>query len=181
MRQSAGIAGTRTEATHPPALPPPRGRSFDGVHEHHGQRLEWTEGDVSGNEDAQVEESSHGSGGGGAQARLYRLYAKGPEHWVVTLADYYGSGGALSLSLLWLGINPATRQLMSYRCNARGLAGGVGDNPQRLRELASLAWATADELGEARARQRHPGREWADCLTDSRQCGPRPDWAGVLS
>ncbi len=33
---------------------------------------------------------------------------------------------------------------------------GVGDNPQRLRELASVAWATADELGEARARQRHP-------------------------
>ena len=33
---------------------------------------------------------------------------------------------------------------------------GVGDNPQRLRELASVAWATADEFGEARARQRHP-------------------------
>ena len=49
---------------------------------------------------------------------------------------------------------------------------GVGDNPQRLRELASVAWATADELGEARARQRHPGREWADCLTDSRQRSP---------
>ena len=33
---------------------------------------------------------------------------------------------------------------------------GLGDNPQRLRQLASVAWATADELGEARARQRHP-------------------------
>jgi hypothetical protein len=33
---------------------------------------------------------------------------------------------------------------------------GVGDNPQRLRELASVAWATADELGEARPGQRHP-------------------------
>ena len=33
---------------------------------------------------------------------------------------------------------------------------GVGDDPQRLRQLASVAWATADELGEARARQRHP-------------------------
>jgi hypothetical protein len=33
---------------------------------------------------------------------------------------------------------------------------GVGDDPQRLRQLASVAWATADELGEAQARQRHP-------------------------
>ena len=33
---------------------------------------------------------------------------------------------------------------------------GLGDNPQRLRQLASVAWATADELGEARTRQRHP-------------------------
>jgi hypothetical protein len=33
---------------------------------------------------------------------------------------------------------------------------GLGDNPQRLRDLASVALATADELGEARARQRHP-------------------------
>jgi hypothetical protein len=33
---------------------------------------------------------------------------------------------------------------------------GVGDDPQRLRQLASVAWATADELGEARAPQRHP-------------------------
>jgi hypothetical protein len=32
---------------------------------------------------------------------------------------------------------------------------GLGDNPQRLRELASVAFATA-ELGVARARQRHP-------------------------
>ncbi len=55
---------------------------------------------------------------------------------------------------------------------------GVGDNPQRLRELASVAWATADELGEARARQRHPGREWADCLTDSRQKEPPPRLGG---
>ena len=30
---------------------------------------------------------------------------------------------------------------------------GVGSNPQRLRELASVALATADELGEARARR----------------------------
>ena len=55
---------------------------------------------------------------------------------------------------------------------------GVGDNPQRLRELASVAWATADELGEARARQRHPGREWVDCLTDSRQKEPPPRLGG---
>jgi len=33
---------------------------------------------------------------------------------------------------------------------------GAGDDPQRLRQLVSVAWATADELGEARARQRHP-------------------------
>jgi hypothetical protein len=33
---------------------------------------------------------------------------------------------------------------------------GLGDKPQRLRELASVASATADELGEAQARQRHP-------------------------
>ena len=33
---------------------------------------------------------------------------------------------------------------------------GLGDNPQRLRELAAVAQATADELAEARARQRHP-------------------------
>lgn len=33
---------------------------------------------------------------------------------------------------------------------------GLGDNPQRLRQLASVAWASADELGEAGARQRHP-------------------------
>jgi hypothetical protein len=31
-----------------------------------------------------------------------------------------------------------------------------GRRPQRLRQLASVAWATADELGEAQARQRHP-------------------------
>ena len=33
---------------------------------------------------------------------------------------------------------------------------GLGESPQRLRELASVASATTDELGEARARQRHP-------------------------
>ena len=33
---------------------------------------------------------------------------------------------------------------------------GLGSDPQRLRELAAVAQATADELGEARARQRHP-------------------------
>jgi hypothetical protein len=33
---------------------------------------------------------------------------------------------------------------------------GVGDDPQRLRQLACIAWAAADEFGEARARQRHP-------------------------
>ena len=33
---------------------------------------------------------------------------------------------------------------------------GLGDNPQRLRELAAVAQATGDELEEAQARQRHP-------------------------
>ena len=33
---------------------------------------------------------------------------------------------------------------------------GLGKNPQRLRELADVALATADELEEAWARQRHP-------------------------
>ena len=55
---------------------------------------------------------------------------------------------------------------------------GVGDDPQRLRQLASVAWATADELGEARARQRHPAGSGADCLTDSRQWNPRPEVLG---
>jgi len=36
---------------------------------------------------------------------------------------------------------------------------GVGEDPQRLRQLASVVWATADELGEARARQATP-RGW---------------------
>jgi hypothetical protein len=33
---------------------------------------------------------------------------------------------------------------------------GLGSDPERLRELASVTQATADELGEAWARQRHP-------------------------
>jgi len=33
---------------------------------------------------------------------------------------------------------------------------GLGSDPQRLRELAAVAHASADELEEARARQRHP-------------------------
>ena len=33
------------------------------------------------------------------------------------------------------------------------------EDPQRLRQLASVVWATADELGEARARQATP-RGW---------------------
>jgi len=33
---------------------------------------------------------------------------------------------------------------------------GLGGDPQRLRDLAAVAWATAGELGEARARDRHP-------------------------
>ena len=35
-------------------------------------------------------------------------------------------------------------------------AADSASDPQRLRELAAVASATADELGEARARQRHP-------------------------
>ena len=33
---------------------------------------------------------------------------------------------------------------------------GLGSDPQRLREVAAVALATADELEEARARQGHP-------------------------
>jgi hypothetical protein len=40
------------------------------------------------------------------------------------------------------------------RADASG--NGLGSDPQRLRELAAVAQATADELEEARARQRHP-------------------------
>ena len=40
-------------------------------------------------------------------------------------------------------------------------SGGLGDDPQRLRELASVAWATADELGEARATTKYTRRDRA--------------------
>ena len=38
---------------------------------------------------------------------------------------------------------------------------GLGDDPQRLRELASVAWATADELGKARATTKYTHRDRA--------------------
>ena len=38
---------------------------------------------------------------------------------------------------------------------------GLGDIPQRLRELASVAWATADELGKARATTKYTHRDRA--------------------
>jgi hypothetical protein len=56
---------------------------------------------------------------------------------------------------------------------------GLGSDPQRLRQLASVALATADELGEARARQWHPagrGLTSAYRFTDKRS--PRPEVLG---
>ena len=54
---------------------------------------------------------------------------------------------------------------------------GLGDNPQRLRQLASVAWATADELGEARARQ----RQAAGCEARHGATSPSPGWSAASS
>lgn len=56
------------------------------------KRLEWIKGDVSGHEDASVVESARGSG----EACLYRVYRGGTERWLVTLANYYSDGAALT-------------------------------------------------------------------------------------
>ena len=63
----------------------------------------------------------------------------------------------------------------------RNRARCVGGDPQRLRELAAVAQATADELEEARPGNGIPARQWADDrLKGSRQRSPAQRcWAGV--
>jgi len=55
---------------------------------------------------------------------------------------------------------------------------GVGDNPQRLRELARRRLGHRRRARRGSRQAAASGREWADCLTDSRQWNPRPEVLG---